>query len=226
MDIDEVRRRFVVRNGKIEPRLRVRGQKAKEPAPRQRAPRGSVTPEMKLIRFVWRSMINRCHRPEVENYPNYGGRGIAVCDRWRNSFDAFMSDMGERPPGGTIERRDNDGPYSPENCFWATRTVQAKNKRNNRLITANGRTMTMADWARELGINPAAILYRIRAGWTAERAVTEPAPERPNSKLSPDQVRAIRAAYPGKTYAAIAQEHGVSKKTVMNVVQRRIFRDL
>ncbi|HNC24842.1 MAG TPA: hypothetical protein PLU52_11600 [Opitutaceae bacterium] len=181
---------------------------------------------MKLIRFVWRSMINRCHRPEVENYPNYGGRGIAVCDRWRSSFDAFMADMGERPPGGTIERRDNDGPYGPENCLWVTRADQSRNKRNNRLITANGRTMTMADWARELGINPAAILYRIRAGWTAARAVTEPAPERPNSKLSPDQVRAIRAAYPGKTYAAIAQEHGVSKKTVMNVVQRRIFRDL
>lgn len=80
---------------------------------------------------AWSSAKYRCHTPSAHNYKLYGGRGISMCERWRNSFMAFYEDMGKRPPGMSLERRDNDGDYEPSNCEWATPIKQARNRRQN-----------------------------------------------------------------------------------------------
>lgn len=173
---------------------------------------------------VWWTMLQRCTNPRSKSYVYYGARGIAVCERWQK-FDNFYADMGPAPHGSMLERVDNDGPYSPANCRWATRLEQAQNRRNSRFLTAVGRTQTMAAWARELGVNPAAVLYRLTAGWSVKRAVTEPAPERPNAKLTMKDASAIRAAYPASTMQKLAAKYGVSKKTVLNIIHGRTFVD-
>lgn len=110
---------------------------------------------------VWQAMITRCENPNVQGFENYGGRGIRVCDRWRNDFAAFLADMGRRPsPTHSIDRIDVNGNYEPSNCRWATKKEQARNKRNNRLITINGETRCVAEWAERLGCKPAVVVYR------------------------------------------------------------------
>ena len=180
----------------------------------------------KELLSTWRSMHNRCYNQNQASYVNYGGRGIVVDLRWhgKDGFDAFVRDMGERPIGASIERINNNGPYSPENCHWATRNDQAKNKRNNRWITANGETKHLADWARVLGCNPAAILARIQSGMPEEEAVTKPIPERPNAKLTMKDAEYVRSTYPMKTAQAIAKELNVSKKTVLNILHNKTFK--
>ena len=83
----------------------------------------------------WQSMRSRCFREEDVAYPNYGGRGITVCERWRDDFDAFLEDMGTKPEGFSIERVDNDRGYEPENCIWADRKTQNSNTRRNHFLT-------------------------------------------------------------------------------------------
>jgi len=183
---------------------------------------------MDLVLNVWRTMHNRCYNSNVKAYPSYGGRGIFVDQRWHGSagYKQFLQDMGPRPEGGMVERIDNDGPYSPENCRWATRDEQANNKRNNRWITANGKTQTMAQWAKELGCNPSNIIYRLKSGMTPEQAVTTPIAERPNAKLTADDARYVKENYPMLTMSQLAAKLGVSKKTVSNILHGRTFRDV
>ncbi len=123
---------------------------------------------------VWIAMRNRCQNPTNPSYKNYGGRGITVDPSWEN-FAVFSQDMGERPKGHSLERKDNNGPYSKENCIWATSKIQHNNKRTNRFLTAFGRTLTFAQWGDEYGIPWTTIRARIeRYGWPIEDAVSRP----------------------------------------------------
>jgi hypothetical protein len=124
----------------------------------------------------WRGMVERCESQNHPSYLRYGARGISVCPRWRASFSAFLADMGTRPPKTTLERIDNSKGYEPGNCCWADRKTQARNKRNNRLLTARGETKTLAEWSEVTGLNFATILTRIdRDGWEVEKALFTPA---------------------------------------------------
>lgn len=125
----------------------------------------SRTPE----KIAWYGMLKRCHNPKNKFYHYYGGRGIDVCERWRNSFQAFLEDMGPRPgPQYSIDRIDNEKGYAPENCRWATRTQQSRNTRVARVIEFGGKRMYLAEWAEVLGINPNTLRARLLRGWPPE----------------------------------------------------------
>ncbi len=122
----------------------------------------------------WGGMIQRCYQPSASSYAYYGGRGIAVCDRWRESFAAFMEDLGECPEGHELDRIDTNKGYEPGNCAWATRMEQMKNIRRNKWIEAFGERRHLCDWARIYDIDPATLWNRLYRGWAPERALTEP----------------------------------------------------
>lgn len=118
---------------------------------------------------IWCMLLGRCYRETDPAYANYGGRGIRVCKRWRDSFKAFYADMGPRPKGLTIERIDNDGDYKPSNCRWATNREQQRNKRTNRYIEAFGKRQILQDWARELKTSASLLHYHLKQGRTLEQ---------------------------------------------------------
>jgi hypothetical protein len=121
-------------------------------------------------------MLTRCHNCSNENYQRYGAHGIQVCDRWRNSFAAFLEDMGERPSlRHSIDRYpDKDGNYEPGNCRWATRGQQNRNTRRNVMLTYKGETLCMKDWSYRTGININTLHARLARGWTIEDAIDTP----------------------------------------------------
>lgn len=124
--------------------------------------------------WTWQAMRNRCGSKSSKDYPRYGGRGIKVCERWQKSFECFIADMGEKPDGATIDRIDNDGDYTPENCRWATATTQANNRRNSVYLTHDGTTLTLSQWARRVGIKVVTLNQRLSHGWSIADALTTP----------------------------------------------------
>jgi hypothetical protein len=125
--------------------------------------------------IVWCGMKQRCYGTYHDSYHRYGGRGIVVCDAWKDSFEAFYADMGPRPsPKHTLERHDNDGPYSKENCSWETHKVQHRNTRANNYITLHGRTECLTDWVEILGLNISTYYKRRYRGLSKEEALLMP----------------------------------------------------
>jgi hypothetical protein len=123
---------------------------------------------------TWERILSRCYNANVPVYADYGGRGIQVCERWRADFSAFLADMGPRPPGHSIDRLDVNGDYEPGNCRWATPTEQGRNRRNNRYVTIDGATATVAEWAERSGLQQGTILARLRSGWSGSRLLVRP----------------------------------------------------
>lgn len=131
---------------------------------------------------VWHAMLERCRNSHNQAWKDYGGRGIRVCERWHD-FSNFNSDMGERPTGGTLDRIDVNGDYEPSNCRWVSQSINANNRRNNRIIEFRGELATLAQWARKCNLNKGALLYRLAHGWPIEAALTTPS-DRSASNIS------------------------------------------
>lgn len=132
---------------------------------------------------VWEGIKDRCLNPNGTGYSDYGGRGIEIDPRWLE-FANFYEDMGTRPsPKHTIERKDNNGPYSKENCVWALQAQQARNKRTNVNITYNGKTQCLRDWSRETGISEQLLGKRVKAGWPIKDLFLPPL-RRPKSQTA------------------------------------------
>jgi hypothetical protein len=135
----------------------------------------------------WAAMIQRCGNPKCRAYPDYGGRGIKVCEQWANSFPNFYADMGPRPSAlHTIERIENSLGYEPGNVEWRTMKDQQRNKRDNYFLTVNGERKLGVEWAEQVGLKWSTIRSRIALGWTSEEAVLTPIQRqgsRPGSKV-------------------------------------------
>jgi hypothetical protein len=134
---------------------------------------------------AYHAMKDRCLYPLDKRYPEYGGRGITVCERWlgENGFLNFLADVGPRPgPEYSLDRYPNNatGNYEPGNVRWATIDQQANNTRTNKLFTLNGVTLTQAQWTKRLGLSNTAIASRLEAGWSLEDALTKPSQKRPD----------------------------------------------
>lgn len=141
---------------------------------------------------IWIQMRQRCSYQNAPNYHRYGGRGIAVCEEWENSFEAFRNwalANGYRDDL-TIDRKDNDGHYCPENCRWTTRKVQSNNTKRNRVLTLNGEEHTLSEWAEALSINPGTLSSRVnRQHWSDEKALSTPIDEaKRNRKVKEENI--------------------------------------
>jgi hypothetical protein len=119
----------------------------------------------------WGNMKSRCDNPNNPHYHNYGGRGITYSDSWK-SFENFLADMGERPEGRTLDRKDTNSSYSPMNCHWATRKEQQNNLRSSRILVHNGESGTISEWAEKLGIPRKRIASRLEQGASVEEALS------------------------------------------------------
>jgi hypothetical protein len=136
----------------------------------------STREDMSDTYVIWCGIKTRCFNENEPAYKNYGARGITMCDRWKDSFENFLEDMGERPSKKhSIDRIDNEKGYEPGNCKWATRAEQARNNRRNVWIEYNGKKMVLTDWAKEYNIPMKTLRYRLQtAKWTIEKALTTP----------------------------------------------------
>lgn len=122
---------------------------------------------------TWAGMKARCSNSNHRGYKDYGGRGISVCERWQ-TFSNFYEDMGEKPDGMEIDRKDNDKDYEPFNCRWVSRYDNIRNRSVTRWLTYKGETLTLSEWARKVGLKRKTLDRRLERGWSLEDALTQP----------------------------------------------------
>ena len=166
----------------------------------------------------WQSMKRRCYTPSDRAFNRYGGRGIKVCDRWLESYDNFLSDMGLPPTKDhQIDRVDNDGNYEPGNCRWVSRTENARNKSSNRNITAFGETKTLAEWSSEIGVKRETIARRLNSGSSPEEALS-------SNIRRPGKVRIVICPHGSfETISDCARALGMSISGVHNRVNSKSY---
>jgi hypothetical protein len=181
----------------------------------------------------WCAMKARCCNPKTPHFHLYGGRGITVCDRWLNSFENFLADMGAKPSKAhSLDRIDNSRGYEPGNCRWATGTMQCRNRRDNRVIEFGGAKRTVAEWAERLGVKYFTLMMRIRRVG-AEKALSQSPPpptSNPGRRRGSDSHKAIlteakvvrirERANNGESLTELAIEHKVSLSAVWRIVKR------
>ena len=155
----------------------------------QTAQRNTTHNKSKLPGYaIWKNIRTRCYNTKTKVYKNYGGRGIELCERWQD-FSKFLDDLGSRPtPKHSVERKDNNGNYCPENCCWATRKEQGRNQRSNRPLEFKGETHIMIEWAEKLNIPAYVIHDRLKLGWTVERALSDPYKRKPRKLTAQKKV--------------------------------------
>lgn len=162
---------------------------------------------------VYNGMLSRC-RPGNAGSKNYADRGIKVCRRWvKGGFWVFNQDMGDRPsPAHSIDRINNDGDYEPANCRWVTAKEQCNNRRTNRFITFNDKTMTMSQWADHIGISYTSMKRRFELGWSVEKALSH---GKLGAKLNGSMItKMVEMRLNGHSVEAISKAFGVSKSSV------------
>lgn len=157
---------------------------------------------------VWQGMLGRCRNPYYAQWDDYGGRGITVCDRWAQSFQAFVDDMGPRPEGHTLDRRDNDLGYSKENCRWSTRKEQQRNRRNAVYVEIEGQPYRLMDLAAESGLKRDTIAMRAKKGLSYAQVMSA---ERWVGRMPPRTIR------PKKTHCPQGHEY-TAENTIINKI--------
>lgn len=161
-----------------------------------------VSPEFRS----WESMIRRCCDPRVAHYPRYGGRGISVCEKWREGFANFYADMGRRPsPKHSLDRIDNDGNYEPGNCRWATWSEQRRNRPDCHWVDWDGEVITLQDACDRVGLIDVTVHGRLRRGWSLQRALSTPT----RGALDPSPLT-MATIVPGNDPAKAAKSRGLA----------------
>jgi hypothetical protein len=162
----------------------------------------------KKLATTWANIIERCYNPDAQSYYWYGARGIQMCERWQQSVAAFIEDMGTPPTlEHSVDRINCNGNYEPSNCRWATQEEQNNNTRRSRLITWNGKTQSIRDWAEEYNIGPRRLSERLRRGWDMKKSLETPggmtfSEEREGKKVVADNLWKAK----GKLYQARSKQ--------------------
>lgn len=169
---------------------------------------------------LWLAMKQRCYNPKSHNYKNWGGRGITVCDEWKNSFENFIKDVGLRPSSKhSLDRIDNSKGYTKENCKWSTWFEQGAHRRSNRNITYKDQTKTISEWARIYKITPHTISYRLKNNWSIEKTLNTPVIERTKRKIDKLITKNILKDFNNNlSIKTISQKYSISYGTICEFI--------